>query len=103
MLVGVIMNSVLTIRIGADMESWRKQDLDKMTSGEIALELFEAEQNLCEASDKRAAAACRVADIQRELERAQAEYSDAAQDENYCYKEHKDLKNYLVERLQKTA
>ena len=102
MLAGVIMNSVLTIRIGADMEIWLKQDLDKKTAGEVALELFEAEQCLCKASDKRAEAAGRVADIKRELERAQEEYNDAAQEENYCYREHKQLKNYLAERLHKT-
>ena len=87
MLVGVTMNSVLTIRIGADMESWRKQDLDKMTSGEVALAVFTAEQDLSESSKKRAEAASKVADIQRELERAQREYNDAAQEENYFYKE----------------
>lgn len=97
------MNFAMTTKIGADMENWRRQDLDKKTTGEVALEVFSAEQDLSVASQNRAQAAGRVADIKEELERAQREYNEAAQDENYCYKEHKDLKNYLVERLQKTA
>lgn len=99
MLVGVTMNSVLTIRIGADMESWRKQDLDKMTSGEVALAVFTAEQDLSDASGKRAEAASRVAIIQKELDRAQKEYNDTVQEEKFFYKEHNQLKNYLAERL----
>lgn len=74
------------------MENWRKLDLDKKTTGEVALAVFTAEQDLSDASGKRAEAASR-------LDRAQKEYNDTVQDEKYFYKEHNQLKNYLAERL----
>lgn len=81
------------------MDSWKRQELDKLTCGEVALQVFGAEQELEEAAEARAKAYVKMAEAQDMLNRASEEVSSASSHERYCNNEYKALKKYLNDRL----
>ena len=81
------------------MDSWRKAELDKLTCGEVALQVFGVEQELEEAAEARAKAYVKMTEAQSALDRATEEVRSASDNERYCSNEYKALKKYLNERL----
>ena len=81
------------------MERWLKEELDKMTCGEVALRVFGSERELDELSTKRAEAYQRLSQIERELERAKDEVGEACREETSASRELSEVKKYLAERL----
>lgn len=81
------------------MDKWRREELDKLTCGEVALQVFGAEQELEEAAEARAKACVKLSAAQDALNAANDEVNSAAQNERYCSNEYKALKKYLNERL----
>lgn len=81
------------------MDTWRRQELDELTCGEVALQVFGAEQELEEAAEARAKAYVKLSEAQLALNRANEEVAAAAQHERICANEHKALKKYLNDRL----
>lgn len=81
------------------MDKWRKDELDNMTCGEVALQVFGAARECEEAADKRAQAYTRMAQIEKELELAKNETAEACREERYALNEHTALKKYLNDRL----
>lgn len=81
------------------MDNWRKQELDNLTCGEVALQVFGAEQELQEAAEARANAYYKLAQAQEVLNRINEEVKSASSHERYCNNEYKALKEYLNFRL----
>lgn len=83
------------------MEYWKRQELDMLTCGEVALRVFGAEQELEEAANARAEACRKLAAARDVLDAANEVVKSAAREEQYCSDEYKALKKYLNERLHK--
>lgn len=83
------------------MDKWRKDELDHMTCGEVALQVFEAEQEHARASSARARAASELSDAKAALEKLEKRYADNVRHEDHCYITHKELARYLNDRLHK--
>lgn len=81
------------------MDFWKKEELDRMTCGEIALEVFRAEKELSEAAEVRAEACRKLAAARDVLDAANEKVNQATHVEDYCSKEYKALKKYLNDRL----
>jgi chromosome segregation ATPase len=81
------------------MERLLKEELDKMTCGEVALRVFGAERELDELFTKRAEAYHRLGQIEQELERAKNEVGEACRNETEASRELSEVKKYLSERL----
>lgn len=81
------------------MAYWDKEELDKMTCGEVALQVFAAEKELAEAAEVRAEACRKLAAARDVLDAANEKVNQASQVEKYCNDEYKALKKYLNDRL----
>lgn len=83
------------------METWKIQELDELTDGDVALRIFQAQKQLDKAAENRAAAARTWSDAKHVLEKAEATYSTARYEEDECSRELENLKKYLEMRLNK--
>jgi hypothetical protein len=83
------------------MERWYKEELDKLTCGDVALRVFGAEQEFEKAASARADAFTKVYELKETLERLQELANEAMRHERYCRQEYDGLKRYLNERLPK--
>lgn len=81
------------------MNAHSRDELDRMTCGEVALLVFGAESVLSEAAEVRAEACRRLAEAQNAVEAANEKVNSAATVERYCSNEYKALKKYLNDRL----
>lgn len=83
------------------MERWELDQLDKLSNGDVALKVFNAQAELSDLETQRANAARAVADARTVLEAAELEYREACSEERHYSLRLAALKKYLNSRLDK--
>lgn len=81
------------------MESWKLNELNKLTSGDVAIRVHKLRRELDQAASARAQAGCSMYDTEREYERAKEIFREKMQDERDISTELKQMENYLEQRL----
>lgn len=81
------------------MESWKLNELNELTSGDVAIRVHKLRRELDQTSSARAQAGCSMYDAEREYERAKEIFREKMQDERDISTELKQMENYLEQRL----